>query len=145
MITIYLSGLSMGVHLTSGQREHLEMDQKTIRALSTRLTNAKHRCTISKNPHHIKHYQDKGIQVCDEWLASRFEYLKWAKDKFKPEFELDRIDNSKGYSPTNCRFVSKTENLRNRTNTRSEEIQRAVRLLERNGFSRRFTARHFPT
>lgn len=27
--------------------------------------------------------------------------------------ELDRIDNSKGYSKENCRWVSKTENLRN--------------------------------
>ena len=31
--------------------------------------------------------------------------------------DLDRIDNSKGYSPDNCRWVSKVTNNRNRRNT----------------------------
>ena len=31
----------------------------------------------------------------------------------KPELEIDRIDNNKGYSKDNCRYVTRTENMRN--------------------------------
>jgi hypothetical protein len=32
----------------------------------------------------------------------------------KPELELDRIDVNKGYEPDNLRFVTRSENQRNR-------------------------------
>jgi len=31
-----------------------------------------------------------------------------------PEFEMDRIDNDKGYEPNNIRFASRSDNLRNK-------------------------------
>ncbi len=48
----------------------------------------------------------KKIAVCDEWTGNVTEFISWAnKNGYKKGLELDRTDNSKGYSPDNCRFV----------------------------------------
>lgn len=72
---------------------------------------------VSPKWKHRRYYYDKGITVCDDWL--RFpEFKEWAlKNGYRPELELDRINNDLGYSPDNCRFVTKLENNSNRSNT----------------------------
>lgn len=73
----------------------------------------KNRCYGNKTvqPHL---YKDKGITVCSEWMK----YLglkEWAmKNGYKEGLQIDRIDNSKGYCPENCRFVTPKENTNNR-------------------------------
>lgn len=64
-----------------------------------------------------RRYQDRGIDVCDEWLV--FENFRdWALSHgYSDDLELDRIDNDKGYCPENCRWVSRRENVNNRQNT----------------------------
>lgn len=60
-----------------------------------------------------KNYYDRGITVTPEW-RNYFTFKEWAlKNGFKPYLQLDRIDNNKGYSPENCRFVSFLENMKN--------------------------------
>lgn len=75
------------------------------------------RCgAISKN--HPKHasYRDKGIRVCDEWATSFEAFRDWSNaNGYADNLEIDRRDNSRGYEPDNCRWVTKLENLRNRT------------------------------
>jgi hypothetical protein len=69
-------------------------------------------------------YYDRGIRVCDEWENSFESFRDWALsngyDKNAPRgaTTIDRIDNNKGYSPDNCRFVTQTENARNKTTNR---------------------------
>lgn len=47
----------------------------------------------------------------NDWLV----FYNWAKNNgWQPGLTIDRIDNNKGYSPNNCRWVSKKENNRNR-------------------------------
>lgn len=90
--------------------------------LYTLWVNIKQRCSANnKAERHI--YYDRGISVCDEW--QEFEpFMKWAiangykEDTKRGEITIDRIDNEKGYSPENCRFVSLTENQRNRRDTK---------------------------
>lgn len=67
------------------------------------------------NPHKSKYryYGGRGITVCDEWQDVKAFVLWCDYNGFKPELQLDRIDNDKGYSPENCRFVTPTVNLRN--------------------------------
>lgn len=62
-------------------------------------------------------YQDRGIDVCNEWLV--FENFRdWALSHgYKDDLQIDRIDNDKGYCPENCRWVSPKENANNRRNT----------------------------
>jgi hypothetical protein len=88
---------------------------------------------------HIVHYQNKGIKVCDKWLNGadgRRDFLLWCVDNgYKKGLEFDRIDNSLGYCPENCRFVSPKENRQNRTNCAPIDIQKLRKILNINGFS----------
>lgn len=62
-------------------------------------------------------YGGRGIQLCAEWMSSIDAFLDWAIERYIDGYELDRIDNSRGYSPENCRFVSRQVNIKNRRNT----------------------------
>lgn len=64
-----------------------------------------------------RYYGGKGITVCERWKAS---FQAFIDDMGEPPFEgaqIDRIDASAGYSPTNCRWVSAKENIRARSCT----------------------------
>lgn len=69
------------------------------------------RC-YNKNSKAYPNYGGRGITMCEEW---REDFQAFYNDMGpRPSGkELDRIDNSEGYSKENCRWVSKTENLRN--------------------------------
>lgn len=87
---------------------------------NTQLFNAwrgmKRRCQAN-NERCFKDYRGRGITVCEEW-ANDFESFKaWALAngyEDKPRISLDRIDNDKGYSPDNCRWVTAKEQARNK-------------------------------
>ena len=71
--------------------------------------------------HHAYHnYGGRGITVCDEWRNDSKAFLNWAySNGYEKGLSLDRIDNDKGYSPTNCRWTDcKTQNNNQRTNYR---------------------------
>ena len=82
--------------------------------------NMKNRC-YNKNYCLFKHYGGKGITVCDEWLGENgFEsFAKWANaNGYGAGLSIDRIDNAKGYSPSNCRWADMVTQQNNRTNNR---------------------------
>ena len=61
-----------------------------------------------------KHYGGRGITVCDEWLDIK-NFVAWA-EATHPNIEgvsLDRVNNDKGYSPENCRWVDVTTQILN--------------------------------
>lgn len=61
-----------------------------------------------------KDYGGRGIVVDAHWHDPSV-FIRWAKSNgFSPELELDRIDTDGPYSPENCRWVTKQENLRNK-------------------------------
>lgn len=67
-----------------------------------------------------KYYGEKGIRVCDEWKCKDgfFHFYKWATENgYTDNLTIDRKDNSKGYSPENCRWITQEEQMRNRVNT----------------------------
>ena len=76
----------------------------------------KNRCNgLKKNDK--KNYFDRGITYCTEW--ERFEAFRdWAiTHGYRDDLSIDRIDNDKGYSPNNCRWVTRAEqNLNTRQN-----------------------------
>lgn len=71
------------------------------------------RCTSEKHPRYAR-YGGRGIAVCAEW--QKFEpFASWAlANGYRDDLQIDRIDNSQGYYPANCRFVTAAENMANR-------------------------------
>ena len=62
-----------------------------------------------------RRYGGRGILVCDEWKTDFIVFKNWALENgYKASLTIDRIDNDKGYFPSNCHFVSQAENCRNR-------------------------------
>lgn len=71
-----------------------------------------YRCR-SKNHRDAIYYSKRGISVCSDW--SVFENFKnWAlTNGWKNGLQIDRIDNNGSYEPSNCRFVTRKENMNN--------------------------------
>lgn len=70
-----------------------------------------------------KYYGGKGITVCESWEL--YEVFKsWAlSNGYKPGLSIDRIDSNKNYEPSNCQFVTVSENSkRARANVRLNKI-----------------------
>ncbi|MGE0378966.1 MAG: hypothetical protein AB7Q45_26495 [Planctomycetaceae bacterium] len=60
-------------------------------------------------------YGGRGITVCDAWRTSFETFRTWAEAHgYHPHLQLDRIDGDRGYAPDNCRFVTPSENCRNK-------------------------------
>ena len=68
--------------------------------------------------YHLCIYRDRGITVCEEWRESPQAFGDWLiAHGWRKGLQIDRIDNSLGYSPENCRVVSPKENSNNKRNT----------------------------
>lgn len=70
------------------------------------------------NPKHRAYadYGKRGISVCDEWKGSYLTFKTWCLANGYDEnstHTLDRRDNNKGYSPDNCRFVTRSVQQQN--------------------------------
>lgn len=75
----------------------------------------KRRCNPKTQTKKNKCY--KGISVCDEWESDFMSFYTWSMaNGCKEGLSIDRIDNSKGYSPSNCRWIPIAEQQRNKTN-----------------------------
>lgn len=92
----------------------------------------KQRCCNPSNKNYSR-YGERGITVCNEWMQDFQAFYNWAIENGYDEnaatgrCTIDRIDNDKGYSPDNCRFVTIQEQQRNKSN-----YQRGAKRNERN-------------
>jgi len=80
--------------------------------------NMRARCYRVKHPAY-KWYGGRGIIVCDRWV----EFKNFHKDMFstwKAGLQLDRKDNSGNYEPSNCRWVTRSQNCKNRRSSNRE-------------------------
>ena len=83
------------------------------RYLVERWRRIKGRCS-KYDPVHRKNYYCRGIKVCKEWENDFYAFKEWAiHNGYSPELTIDRIDNDKGYSPDNCRWIPEKEQHRN--------------------------------
>src|SRR6266853_6128210 len=83
------------------------------------------RCYRSNNASYYR-YGRRGIRVCNRWLLSFQDFLLDMGLKPSSSHSLDRLDNSKGYSPDNCRWATPEEQCCNRDSSH---------LIEYNGKS----------
>lgn len=95
-------------------KERIKFDKK----LNDRYHNMKRRC-YNKEYKDYHNYGGRGIDICSEWLEDRLEFINWSHaNGYHPDLELDRIDNNKGYSPDNCRYVDRITNRNNRRDSK---------------------------
>lgn len=81
------------------------------------------------NARSYKWYGAKGITVCDEWKDFKA-FEAWALSVgYENNLSIDRIDNSKGYSPDNCKWVPLCEQNKNRTNSIRITINGETKIL----------------
>ena len=71
------------------------------------------RCKGANSPLIKKYYRERGITVCAEW--DDFEtFRNWAMENgYQDNLELDRRDNDLGYSPDNCRWATRSQQMSN--------------------------------
>lgn len=72
------------------------------------------RC-LNKNCKAYPEYGGRGITICDEWDS--FERFQEDMGPRPAGSSIDRIDNSAGYSPGNCKWSTPVEQVRNRRTT----------------------------
>ncbi len=77
------------------------------------------RCTDVKNPLYI-YYGSRGIKVCDRWRDSYENFLADMGRKPTTGHTIERKDNDGDYTPDNCVWATKKEQMRN--------TRRAIRI-----------------
>ena len=72
------------------------------------------RCSNEKEPA-FEYYGGRGIRVCDEWKNDFKAFHAWAVSHgYRDDLTIDRIDSNGNYCPKNCRWVSQSEQSKNR-------------------------------
>lgn len=89
----------------------------------------KERC-FNKNSKSYPDYGGRGVTICDEWLDYT-NFHKWAiQNGYKEGLTIERDNNNLNYQPSNCRWIPKSDQSKNRS---------SVRYLEWNGVTRSVT------
>ena len=118
---VMVKSIKNGNTKSCGCSQHLGTHNLTKHRFFNTYTNMLGRC-YNKNYKQFNDYGGRGITVCEEWLDV-VKFIEWCESTCPNEkgISLDRIDNDKGYSPENCRWVDKSTQAINqrmrRTNT----------------------------
>lgn len=84
-----------------------------LNPLYTRWKDMRRRCRDTKHPGY-KNYGGKGVKVCAEWVDNYYQFRLWALSTgYEPGLSLERKFNDQDYSPENCHWIKRGEQLRN--------------------------------
>ena len=118
LILQYITITRNGEYITTGK------NKGKYKRLYTIWSGMISRCENENNPSY-KYYGQQGKRVCDEWKGVNGfgKFHDWAlANGYKPNLSIDRIDNSKGYSPNNCHWVDAYIQNNNKSNNVLIEI-----------------------
>jgi len=83
----------------------------------------KERCSNKLSPSYSQ-YGGRGIRVCKRWeIFDNFVFDMGIRPR---GHSLERINNSRGYMPSNCKWATQTEQVRNRRNSVTLEMSKKV-------------------
>lgn len=104
---------NLKTHGTCGHK----FEQPSYKRIYNTWRSMKKRCYLKSNANY-KHYGERGITVCDEWLDPD-EFYKWCMNNgYQDTFTIDRIDVNGNYEPTNCRWVDMKTQQNNKRNNK---------------------------
>ena len=103
----------------SGDKEGKEASRFTHGLIKTRLyriwSNMKTRC-FNPNATRFEGWGGKGITICPEWKDDFLAFYDWSQSNgYSDELTLDRINPDGNYEPSNCRWVTYTEQNKNKS------------------------------
>ena len=76
--------------------------------------NMKNRCN-NRNAERYADYGGRGIKVCQDWDQSFIAFYQWAiQSGYQDKLTIDRVDNNGNYEPNNCRWITLSEQNKNK-------------------------------
>lgn len=79
-------------------------------------SNIKTRCYNPKKDTY-KYYGEKGIVMCSEWKKDFMNFYTWSlKNGYKEGLTIDRINSNGNYEPSNCRWITISQQQNNKLN-----------------------------
>jgi len=93
--------------------------------------NMKKRC-LNLNYTSYADYGGRGIKVCPRWLESFENFRDDMLPTWQKRLQLDRIDNNGNYEPSNCRWATRSQNVKNRRNRTPKQSKYAGVIWHKN-------------
>jgi len=113
-----------------GEKHHSFKHGLKNHRLYSIMNKMKQRC-YNKNHDAYERYGGAGITICDAWLNNFVNFYNWAMaNGYEDDLTLDRIDNTKGYSPYNCRWATRAEQNRNTSRSHKVTLFGETKVLE---------------
>lgn len=103
---------SCGCNRGKGNKNGLKHGYTYIRLYRT-WKSMKSRCLNISNKFY-KDYGGRGVTICLEWVNDYIKFKDWSLSHgYADNLQINRINNDGNYEPSNCNFVTRTENMRN--------------------------------
>jgi hypothetical protein len=113
-------------YLTNGQRKHGDSTKRLYRIWRGMKT----RCLNSKTKE-FDSYGGRGISICEDWKNSYETFREWALlNGYADDLTIDRKNVDGNYEPSNCRWISISEQQSNRRNCNFIEYKGEKKILK---------------
>lgn len=87
----------------------------------------KERC-LDQSCKDFVNYGGRGINICTEWKNDFNQFYIWSmQNGYSDILTIDRMNNDGDYTPSNCRWATRTEQNRNKRNSLNKPVYVAKR------------------